>query len=341
MLTITQRKILNSAKTTGTELGVGLTSAQCSYLMLLIVKDLNLSLKPDIAIPELPGFFSENALIFTGIEEINDVELFKTILSIEPEVDTYFECLSSLYKRRLKYARILQYQPIPTISQVGPRGLLQYGGMSDTALVTLLFWRKWFFDIDNRAGQETGYIFEPIVARCIGGQPASASKSPVRRTGDSGKGRQVDCILGNDAYEIKLRITIAASGQGRWGEEKTFPQDCKNSGYRPILLVFDDTQANKLAELTAVFLECGGDVKTGEAAWQHLESLAGPIISVFLEKYVKEPLNNLLESAPSRQELPGLSLRQTNTSIQISIGNEIITIVRPVKEEDIITDEGN
>ncbi|TAE21581.1 MAG: ApaLI family restriction endonuclease [Cytophagales bacterium] len=269
------------------------------------------------------------------------MELFESILAVEPDVDTYFECLAALYKRRLKYAKILQYQPIPTMSQVGPRGLLQYGVLSDKALVTLLFWRKWFFDIDNRAGQETGYIFEPIVARCIGGQSISASKSPVRRTSDVNKGRQVDCIVGNDAYEIKLRITIAASGQGRWGEEKTFPEDCKNSGFRPILLVFDGTQANKLDELTAIFIKCGGEVKTGEGAWAHLESMAGPAISVFLEKYVKEPLKNLLESAPSREDLPSLSLHQTDTTIQIVIGDEAVTINRPMKEEDIISDEGN
>ncbi len=169
MLTITQKKILNSAKTAGTELGVGLTSAQCSYLMVLIISDLNLPLKLEINTPELPGFFNESALTFSGITGVSDVELFESILAVEPDVDTYFECLAALYKRRLKYAKILQYQPIPTMSQVGPRGLLQYGVLSDKALVTLLFWRKWFFDIDNRAGQETGYIFEPIVARCIGG----------------------------------------------------------------------------------------------------------------------------------------------------------------------------
>jgi hypothetical protein len=339
VLTISQKKILNSAKTAGTELGVGLTPAQCNYLMFLIAQDLNLSSSlGEIFEQPLPDFYTREALTFTGITGLDDSELFEKLLSIEPEIDTYFECLSSLHKRRMKYAKILQYQPIPTISQVGPRGLLEYGGLSDTALVTLLFWRKWFFDIDNRSGQETGYIFEPIVARCIGGQSASASKSPVRRTGDNTKGRQVDCILNKDAYEIKLRITIAASGQGRWGEEKTFPVDCQSSGYRPFLLVFDDTQANKLDELTAIFLKYGGDVKTGQAAWDHLESLAGPVISVFLDKYVKEPLNNLLESAPDREKLSSLSLHQTNESIQIVIDNESLTIERPIKEKDIITE---
>lgn len=71
MLTITQKKILNSAKTAGTELGVGLTSAQCSYLMVLIISDLNLPLKLEINTPELPGFFNESALTFSGITGVS------------------------------------------------------------------------------------------------------------------------------------------------------------------------------------------------------------------------------------------------------------------------------
>lgn len=340
MLTVSQKHILNKAKSAGTALDTGLSSAQCNYLLLVIANDLGIETELD-SMPNrnLPDFFTEEALLFIGIQGIDEIELFENLLRIEPEIDTYFDCLSSLHKRRLKYARILQYQPIPTISQIGPRGLLQYGGMSDRALVSLMFWRKWLFDIDNRAGQETGYIFEPIVARCIGGQPVSASKSPIRRMSDTGKGRQVDCILGNDAYEIKLRVTVAASGQGRWGEEKTFPADCEQSGYKPILLVFDDTQANKLDELSAIFKRHGGQVKTGATAWSHLEELAGPAISVFLEKYVRKPLNNLIESAPLREMLPTFSVHQTADSIQINVGDEVVSIKRPIKEEDSVTDE--
>ena len=76
----------------------------------------------------------------------------------------------------MKYANILRLQPIPTMDQVGPRGLLQYGSFSAEALTAFLLWRKWIFDIDNRAGQETGYLFEPIIAAAIGGTPASTCK---------------------------------------------------------------------------------------------------------------------------------------------------------------------
>ena len=97
--------------------------------------------------------------------------------------------LAALHKARLKYARILKTQAVPTIDQVGPRGLLQYGGMNPKVLAGFLLWRKWVFDIDNRAGQETGSLFEPIIAEAVGGVPASAARSPVKRRNDRNKGR--------------------------------------------------------------------------------------------------------------------------------------------------------
>ncbi len=69
--------------------------------------------------------------------------------------------------------------------------------------------------IDNRAAQETGYLFEPIIANAIGGVSLSAAKSPIRRYRDPDRYRQVDCIRDKLAYEIKMRVTIAASGKGR------------------------------------------------------------------------------------------------------------------------------
>ena len=172
--------------------------------------------------------------------------------------------MASLHKARLKYQTILETQPIPTMEQVGPRGLLQYGTMSHASLGALLFWRKWFFDIDNRAGQETGYLFEPVIAYAVGGTPVPASRSPVKRSRDNSKGRQIDCLIGDHAYEIKIRVTIAASGQGRWGEELEFPVDCRTSGYKPILVVLDSTENPKLTELSRAFRDNGGEVYIGD-----------------------------------------------------------------------------
>jgi len=82
----------------------------------------------------------------------------------------YLNCLLELHKKRRKYALILQLQPFPTMVQISPRSLIEYGcNFEDEALASWLTWRKFFYDIDNRSAQETGYLFEPILAAAIGG----------------------------------------------------------------------------------------------------------------------------------------------------------------------------
>ncbi len=188
----------------------------------------------------------------------------------------------------MKYARILSSQPFPTLEQVGPRALLQYGNLSPKALTAFMFWRKWFMDVDNRAGQETGYLFEPVIAAAVGGIPYSAKNSVIKSRRNK-KGRQVDCLIddGNvkDAYEFKVRVTIAASGQGRWAEELDYPADCRQSGYRPILVCLDGTTNPKLRQLVAAFKREGGKSFVGEAAWKHLDDLAGATMAKFLNQY--------------------------------------------------------
>ncbi|MCG8346264.1 MAG: hypothetical protein MI924_00605 [Chloroflexales bacterium] len=217
---------------------------------------------PEIPYPIAP-FFGSQKLNELRIDGLDFLPLLERLFTIHNDADTYFYCLATLHKARLKYERIVQLQAIPTIDQVGPRGLLQYGALSPKSLAALLFWRKWMFDIDNRAGQETGYVFEPIIAYAIGGIPYSAKRSPVQRGGVGPLGRQVDCIIGNRAYEIKIRVTIAASGQGRWGQELEFPKDCQASGFTPVLVVLDPTANVKLDELSQAFITAGGEGHIG------------------------------------------------------------------------------
>lgn len=242
----------------------------------------------------------------------------------------YFACLSTVHKARLKYETILETQPIPTLEQVGPRGLLQYGKLGPAALTGLLFWRKWFFDIDNRAGQETGYLFEPVIASAVGGIPVPAKKSPITRHKNNKKSRQVDCLLGKKAYELKIRVTMAASGQGRWREELDFPIDCKESGYQPVLVVLDGTPNPKLSELEHAFLCQDGEVYTGIAAWNHLENLAGPTMSLFLDHYIRGPIDRLVKEIPPI--LPKFVSTMSDDSISITVGDETFRIVRRESE---------
>lgn len=260
------------------------------------------------------------------------------------DADTYFSCLAALHKGRLKYEKILSSQAVPTMDQVGPRGLLLYGMVPTPTLAALLLWRKWISDLDNRAGQETGYVFEPILAGAIGGAPASSSKSPVRRRGDLSKGRQVDCILDNDAYEFKLRVTIAASGQGRWQEELDFPEDCVASGFVPVLIVLDPTDDPKLDELQRKFLYVGGKSYVGDDAWRHLKEKAGRSMGRFIDKYVRGPLDDLLAATRDADGLPKFSVEMHSNSVVFQLGETEVRFERTEasdadEERDTIPDD--
>lgn len=336
-LTQAQKTLVIKARTPGGgALGVALDDAICSYLVATIVEDLGI----EEFFPELPRsvapFFGTRDLKELKIDGVNFLQIIDRLIQIRSDADTYFYCLATLHKARLKYERIVQSQAIPTIEQVGPRGLLQYGTLSPASLTGLLFWRKWMFDIDNRAGQETGYVFEPIIAHAIGGVPYGATRSPIKRGGTGQQGRQVDCIADKKAYEIKIRVTIAASGQGRWGEELEFPKDCRASGYTPVLVVLDPTPNIKLEELSRAFAAAGGESYIGKDAWDHLARAAGPTMARFLELYVHAPLQSLIEQAPTN--LPDLTLHMDNNRIIVKIGEEYLIIDRSTANR-IISEE--
>jgi hypothetical protein len=335
-LTQAQRSIISKARAVGGgKQGVALSDEACAFLVGVIARDLRL-LKRFPEIPKnLPEFFGPGPLESLVVPSVDFVALFERLVGLDPNADTYFSCLATLHKARLKYERILQTQPVPTIDQVGPRGLLQFGTIAPEALTPFLLWRKWLYDIDNRAGQETGYVFEPIIAHAIGGVSVSAKKSPVKQAGNPKKGRQCDCVLDKRAYEIKLRVTIAASGQDRWREELEFPVDCKSSGYIPVLVVLDPTPNPKLDELRQKFLGEGGEVYVGAAAWKHFSSLAGKTMSRFLRLYVHTPIQALLARVPEKtEELPDLLLTMGEAEFTASIQGETLKVKRQPKEQE-------
>lgn len=327
-LTQSQKSLIQRAQSAGGgELGTGLSDDACSFLVATIIRDLGLVDQfQEIAGKNFPGFFAEADPRKLELRGLSFLDLLERLIMLFPDADAYFACLATLHKSRLKYARVLEHQPIPTMDQVGPRALLQYGQMSPRALAGFLLWRKWIYDVDNRSAQETGYLFEPIIAHAIGGAPFSAAKSPIKRHRENSKGRQVDCIRQRLAYEIKIRVTIAASGQGRWQEELDFPVDCKTSGFKPVLIVLDPTPNPKLAELVAVFQREGGETYIGDAAWKHFEDAAGQVMSLFLEKYVRTPIQQTLESSPNC--LPDITFKMSDNIFCISVGEEVAKFVR-------------
>ncbi len=306
----------------------GISLANCAVRALVALVARDLKLPPVAGIDPLNdrGFYeiAADELVLAGTASA--LSAYEALLVAgSSDTDMYFLSLATLHRARLKFANILRLQGTPSLEQVGPRGLLQYGDIKTDALGSLLILRKWMFDIDNRAAQETGYLFEPVIAGAVGGAPVSAKSSPVRRDG-TGPGRQIDCLRGKEAYEIKIRVTIAASGQGRWKEEIAFPADCKASGYKPVLVVFDGTQNPKLSELRNAFIGHGGQAHVGEDAWTHLESEAGSTMGAFIKKYIRAPLDDLIAKTPN--DLPEMRLLLQPTSIQIRVGTEAWHIPR-------------
>lgn len=304
----------------------------CKNLNWDITADLGLN---PIGLPDT-DYFATSLEWFENLDTEEDfatgevLEAIQRGISKNEDFGLFIHNLTSLHKRRLKYRRILSEQPRPTMDQVGPRSLLEYGVVEARLLSSWMIWRKWIFDIDNRSGQETGYLFEPILASCIGGEPVGSKNSPVKRIGADGKpaknGRQIDCYVATDkkAYEFKLRVTIAASGQGRFAEELSFPAECRAAGLTPILLVLDPTPSHRLTDLSAAFEANGGSVLIGEEAWAHMDREAGPVMAVFIETYIKPPLARMATFDES--SLVDISLSWTNERIIIAepVGSYIV-----------------
>lgn len=250
------------------------------------------------------------------------VESLAKCVADEPDFRLYFENLATLHKRRVKYQRILSGQPKPTMNQIGPRSLLEFGGVNDGLLASWLVWRKWIFDVDNRAAQETGYLFEPVLASCLGGEAVGAKNSPVKRVNErgepTGEGRQIDCYDGESqlAYEFKLRVTIAASGQGRFGEELSFPREARAAGLTPVLIVLDPTPSPRITQLIAVFNACQGKHYIGTDAWAHMDSKAGKTMAVFLERYIRPPLTEMAKYEETKPETIQLSWTKDEIHVQ-------------------------
>ena len=230
----------------------------------------------------------------------------------------YLKNLSELWRRRFKFYNILKTQPFPLTEQIGPRCLLEYGNCEDALLFSWMSWRKLIYDIDNRSAQETGYLFEPILASCLGGEPVSHRYSPVKRIDDNGnptnEGRQIDCYIeeSREVYELKLRVTIA----GRFSEEMSFPYEARKAGLTPILIVFDPTPSSLLDRLKAKYVEEGGRCAIGEDAWNMLTDRAGREMGKYIVKYIKPPISKMDEvrlSIPSNIQLSASEDRLTIT----------------------------
>ncbi len=326
------RNLYSKCKMHGTgEAQVVISDGELNALLSIAVKDLGWSHNElDIDRVDAPNeyyeipmdWFDEQAKV--GVKANRIIQSLKSCFENDNDFGLYIENLTALHRRRVKYRRILSSQPTPNMDQIGPRALLEYGACNTTLLANWMVWRKWIYDIDNRSAQETGYLFEPLLASCLGGEPVGSKNSPVKRIDSNGhptnQGRQIDCLVpsNNRTYELKLRVTIAASGQGRFGEELSFAEESQAAGFTPVLLVLDPTPSNRLTELSEKYLACGGAFYHGEEAWKHMEQEAGKVVSVFIEKYIKPAIQGIEEIEIGYPK--SISLRWSDQEIEISDG---------------------
>lgn len=338
------KQLANAARTLGNKgITVYLEDAELLRLCAVVSNDLGKGeLLKAVAKPEelSKGYYGTPLDWF--LQPVEKAVDFQTVyLSLRDQItdfQTYFKCLCGLHKRRVKFGKILELQAIPKIETIVPRCLLEYGLRPAESLASWMVWRKWLYDIDNRSAQETGYLFEPILTASIGGVSYGHKASPIKRYTDKSKCRQVDCIDGKTAYEFKMRVTIAASGQGRFQEELDFAKDCKESGYVPVLLVLDPTPSSRLEDLSAEYAKYGGRAYLGVDAWKHLEEKAGEVMGKFVERYVRIPLVQVDQSAGV---LLPLSINDTGSSINIQLGSQQFTIPRARPEFQIEDPDGD
>lgn len=266
----------------------------------------------------------------------NIVNALSQLLIANPETEVYISLLARIYHKRYKYSLILRHQPLPEPIQVYARGILEFYNQPDDIifLSNFLVWRKWIFDIDNRSAQESGYIFERLLAECLGGIGYTSKASPIKRLNRDG-GRQVDCIVESTktAYEFKMRFTTASSGQGRFSEEKSFASEARAAGYTPVFLVLDPTESDKLSEITKDYEAAAGRCLTGQAAWDEIKRNAPGHLSIFVEKYIEKPIEALTNQRISQVQLENLSITQNGQDIIISVGNRDLVIERQEIEE--------
>ena len=335
-LSKTERSKLEDARTVGGTPSVSLSDGEMLNLLKLAARDQGFDVPGELYCDECEakleaGFFDVDIdnLHCSSLESTvsRDELIGRTIGEFaedDPDFFTYYALLVQLHSYRRKFEKICHVQDIPELETVIPRGLLEIGKFDAKSLVSWLTWRKFLYDLDNRSAQNAGYLFEYVLAEAIGGKSYSASKSPIEKTGKKGN-RQVDCLLGDTAYEFKMRVTRAASGKGRFSEELSFAEDARNSGYTPVLLVLDPTPSKKLRKLSSEYRDYGGEAYIGDDAWDHLEEKAGETMSEFIETYVRTPVSNIDENEGRFEQL-SLDHDGEDDSVTVTVGDEEIRL---------------
>ena len=101
---------------------------------------------------------------------------------------------------------------------------------------------------------------------------------------------EIDCLVDNEAYEIKWRD--ATTDGDHITKEHTRVQNIKNAGYKPIRIMFyypNRTQAIRIQEtLRTVYVGVDGEYYFGDGAWKFVKEETGIDLLKILEDIAKE-----------------------------------------------------
>lgn len=101
---------------------------------------------------------------------------------------------------------------------------------------------------------------------------------------------EIDCLVDNEAYEIKWRD--ATTDGDHITKEHTRVQNVKNAGYKPIRIMFyypNRTQAMRIQEtLKTVYAGVKGEYYFGDGAWDFVKKETGVDLLKILEGIAKE-----------------------------------------------------
>ncbi|OGO91620.1 MAG: hypothetical protein A3F10_07245 [Coxiella sp. RIFCSPHIGHO2_12_FULL_42_15] len=101
---------------------------------------------------------------------------------------------------------------------------------------------------------------------------------------------EIDCLINNDAYEIKWRD--ATTDGDHIVKEHTRIKNIKDAGYNPIRIMFyypNRSQAIKIQEaLQAIYKSVGGEYYFGKLAWEIIKERTGIDLLNILERIAHE-----------------------------------------------------
>ncbi len=124
--------------------------------------------------------------------------------------------------------------------------------------------------------------------------PNSGTVTIVNTIGQKPKTFEIDCLVDNDAIEIKWRD--ATTDGDHINKEHTRIKVISDAGFKPIRVMFyypNRQQAKKIQDtLGTLYKGMGGEYYWGDIAWDYVKNRTGFDLKALLEKIAEENAHN-------------------------------------------------